>query len=178
MNARARAILIIAAVTLLDRVSKTYIRVRVPEWKMIPVISGFFNIDHTENTGAAFGAFSQWASQWRPLLLVGISLVVMTVIATMLWGAAKSGANSSASALMQTGLAFVFGGAAGNLWDRLFRGSVTDFLQFFFGSYEFPSFNAADSSIFIGACLLLIDMWMGRRSQESEVRSQNKGKPA
>jgi signal peptidase II len=161
MNARVRAILIIAAVILLDRISKAYIRVRVPEWDVIPVIRGFFNIDHTENTGAAFGMFAQSASQLRPLLLIGISLVVMSIIAPMLWAAAKSG--GTGSALMQAGLAFVFGGAAGNLWDRLFRGSVTDFLQLFFGSYEFPSFNVADSSIFAGACLLLIDMWVTRK---------------
>jgi signal peptidase II len=169
MNARVRAILIIAAVILLDRISKAYIRVRVPEWDVIPVIPGFFNIDHTENTGAAFGMFAQSASQWRPLLLIGISVVVMAIIAPMLWRAAKSG---GVTALMQTGLAFVFGGAAGNLWDRLFRGSVTDFLQFFFGSYEFPSFNAADSSIFVGACLLLIDMWMTRKGTGAGMKSQ------
>lgn len=176
MNARIRAILIIAAVTLLDRISKAYIRIRVPEWKMIPVIPGFFNIDHTENTGAAFGAFAQSASQWRPLLLIGVSLVVMTIIATMLWRPAKSGAQS---ALMQTGLAFVFGGAAGNLWDRLFRGSVTDFLQFFFGSYEYPSFNAADSAIFIGAALLLIDMWRTRKKESGDRRqgSESESEP-
>lgn len=176
MNARVRAILIIAAVILLDRVTKAYIRVRVPEWETIPVIRGFFNIDHTENTGAAFGMFSQSASQWRPLLLIGISVVVMAIIGPMLWAAAKPSTAGSTSALMQMGLAFVFGGAAGNLWDRLFRGSVTDFLQFFFGSYEFPSFNAADSSIFIGACLLLIDMWMTRK-KESGIRSQRSELP-
>jgi signal peptidase II len=64
--------------------------------------------------------------------------------------------------LLETALALVFGGAAGNMWDRLFRGTVTDFLQFFFGNYEFPSFNAADSAITVGACLLLIDLWINR----------------
>ena len=67
--------------------------------------------------------------------------------------------------LMRTALALVFGGALGNLWDRLFRGTVTDFLQFFFGSYEFPSFNVADSMITIGAGLLLIDLWLTRHHQ-------------
>jgi signal peptidase II len=162
MNGRVRAVLIIAAVTLLDRVSKAYVRIRVPEWETIPVIRGFFNIDHTENRGAAFGFLADSTASWRPLVLVGVSLVVMTIIATMLLKPARSGAQSG---LMQIGLAFVFGGAAGNLWDRVFHGTVTDFLQFFFGSYEFPSFNAADSSIFIGACLLLIDMWMTREKQ-------------
>ena len=67
--------------------------------------------------------------------------------------------------LMRTALALVFGGALGNLWDRLFRGTVTDFLQFIFGSYEFPSFNVADSMITIGAGLLLIDLWLTRNHQ-------------
>ena len=66
------------------------------------------------------------------------------------------------SLLLENALALVFGGAAGNMWDRLFRGTVTDFLQFFFGSYEFPSFNAADSAISVGACLLIIDLWINR----------------
>ena len=59
--------------------------------------------------------------------------------------------------------ALVLGGALGNLWDRIYPGTVTDFLQFFFGSYEFPSFNAADSAVTIGAALLLIDLWRTRK---------------
>jgi signal peptidase II len=51
------------------------------------------------------------------------------------------------------------------MWDRAFRGTVTDFLQFFFGTYEFPSFNAADSAITIGACLLVLDLWKNRATQ-------------
>jgi len=65
-------------------------------------------------------------------------------------------------------LALVFGGALGNVWDRLFRGTVTDFLQMFFGSYEFPSFNAADSAITVGAALLLIDLWRTRHQHHTE----------
>ena len=65
---------------------------------------------------------------------------------------------------MSTGLSLVFGGALGNLIDRVTRGTVTDFLQFFFGSWEFPSFNAADSAITIGAGLLLLDLWRTRHT--------------
>jgi signal peptidase II len=53
----------------------------------------------------------------------------------------------------------MLGGAAGNLYDRIFRGSVTDFLQVFIGSYEWPSFNVADSAISVGAVLLLVSFW-------------------
>ena len=51
----------------------------------------------------------------------------------------------------------------GNVFDRIARGEVTDFLEFYFGSYTFPAFNVADSAISAGACLLLIDMWAGSR---------------
>jgi signal peptidase II len=170
MNARVRAILIIVFVVVLDRITKLYIQSRISDLDLYPVSPRFFNIIHTENPGAAFGFLAGSTASWRPLLLVGVSMIVMIVIATMLWQPEKHGA---ASAMMQTGLALVFGGAAGNLWDRAVRGSVTDFLQFFFGSYEFPSFNAADSAIFCGACLLLIDMWMNRKNSEVRVHASS-----
>jgi len=43
------------------------------------------------------------------------------------------------------------------------RGTVTDFLQFFFGRYEYPSFNPADSAICIGAGLLILDLLRSRK---------------
>jgi signal peptidase II len=160
MTWRARSVGIIAAVVVVDRITKIYIRTRVSAFDIFPVIPGFFNIVHTENPGAAFGVFSDANPQYRSLLLVGVSLVVMAVIGTLLWRPAKMGVPDSF--LLRVGLAMVFGGALGNVWDRMFRGTVTDFLQFFFGSYEFPSFNAADSAITIGAGLLLIDLWRSR----------------
>ena len=173
MSIRARSAAIIAAVVLLDRVTKWIIRTHVSGFDIIPVIPGFFNIVHTENPGAAFGVLSDSNFAWRSLLLIGVSLAVMAIIGAILWRTPSS----SMSTLMNVGLALVFGGALGNAWDRVFAGTVTDFLQFFFGSYEFPSFNAADSAITIGAALLLIDLWRTRGKEpvakkESGVRSQ------
>jgi signal peptidase II len=161
MNPRLRSAAIIAAVVVLDRITKNYIRMRVSSWDMFPVIPGFFNIVHTENPGAAFGALSESSGPWRSVFLVGISLVVMTIIGAILWRPARVA--MSDTPLLRVGLALVFGGALGNLWDRLLHGTVTDFLQFFFGSYEFPSFNAADSAITIGAGLLILDLWRTRK---------------
>ena len=157
MTARLRSASIIAAIVIVDRISKLYIQHNFAAWDMKPVIAGFFNIVHAENPGAAFGFLSESTSQWRSLFLVGVSLAVMAIIGTMLFRTAVKKSN-----LLETALALVFGGAAGNMWDRLFRGTVTDFLQFFFGNYEFPSFNAADSAITVGACLLIVDLWQNR----------------
>jgi signal peptidase II len=157
MNARLRSVAIIAAVVIVDRITKLYIEHNFAPWDMKPVIAGFFNIVHAENPGAAFGFLSESTSQLRSVFLVGVSLAVMAIIGTMLF---RPGVKKST--LLEIALALVFGGAAGNMYDRLFRGTVTDFLQFFFGNYEFPSFNAADSAITVGACLLIIDLWNNR----------------
>jgi signal peptidase II len=157
MNARVRSIAIIASIVALDRVTKLYIQRNFTPFDTKPVIPGFFNIVHAENPGAAFGFLSESHSEYRAILLVGVSLAVMAIIGSMLFRPSVK-----KSPLLEIALALVFGGAAGNMYDRLFRGTVTDFLQFFFGSYEFPSFNAADSAIFVGACFLLIDLWKNR----------------
>ena len=160
MNARLRAGLLIVGVVALDRATKLYIRARVSPVDVYPVIPRFFNIVHTENPGAAFGMFSDSPTEWRGILLVSISVAVMTILGVMLWRMA-----AAQSHVTSTGLALVFGGALGNLVDRLFRGTVTDFVQLFFGSYEFPSFNVADSAITIGAGLLVMDLWRSRKSR-------------
>src|SRR5262249_39931574 len=134
LNSRLRSAAIVAGVVLLDRLSKIYIQRTFSMLDVVSVIPGFFNIVHVENPGAAFGMLAESAAAWRGVILVWISLAVMAIIGTMLWRR-KPGIHSSI--WTEAGLALVFGGALGNVWDRLFKGTVTDFLQFFFGSYEF-----------------------------------------
>jgi signal peptidase II len=166
MNARLRTAAIAAAVVVVDRITTMYVRSAYTSWDVTPVLGGFFNIVHTENPGAAFGILADSPSEWSSMLLVTVSLVVMAIIGVMLWRPRATATQSLG--LVSVGLALVFGGAVGNVWDRLFRGTVTDFLQVFFGSYEFPSFNAADSAITVGAVLLLIDLWLTRHQHHTE----------
>ena len=56
------------------------------------------------------------------------------------------------------GVALVFGGALGNVYDRLHAGTVTDFLDFYIGTYHWYTFNLADTAICIGAGLLILSM--------------------
>ena len=155
MTHRARAAAIIASVVLLDRVTKLYIRTAFSSIDAVAVVPGFFNIVHTENPGAAFGMLADSPSTFRAGILVFISLAVMSIIGVMLW-------KQQTPPLSSHALSLVFGGALGNLIDRILRGTVTDFLQVFFGSYEFPSFNVADSAISIGAFLLILELLLSR----------------
>jgi len=159
MTLRVRSAIIIFLVVMLDRVSKLYIRSSYAQWDVTVVIPRIFNIVHAENPGAAFSMMASAPHSVRAVLLIGVSLVVMTIVGVMLWRLPKN-----SGALLSTSLALVFGGAFGNLWDRVFRGSVTDFLQVFIGSYEFPAFNVADSAITIGAALLVIDLLRTRKT--------------
>lgn len=158
MSSRLRAAGIVAAVLLIDRVTKLYIQHALTPLDAIEVIPGFFNIVHVENPGVAFGLFASLPEAWRRPALIALPLAVMAVIGYLLFRP-----HPAETLRAQTGLALVLGGAMGNLWDRAMRGTVTDFLQFFIGSYEYPSFNAADSAICIGAGLLFFDALRSRR---------------
>src|SRR6185369_7994083 len=109
-----------------DRITKLYIRSEYTAWDVTPVLGGFFNIVHTENPGAAFGILADSPSAWSSMLLVAVSLVVMSIIGVMLWKPRPTqGSDMQSPGLVSVGLALVFGGAFGNVWDRLFRGTVT-----------------------------------------------------
>lgn len=159
-----------ASVFVLDRLTKAVIRERVSAWDNHVVIPGFFSIVHTENRGAAFSLFADSSSEWRTLLLVALALGVMLFITALLLQPERVGLSSTL--MLRFGLALVLGGAMGNVYDRMLRGAVTDFLEFTFGSYQFPTFNVADSAITIGAGLLLLDMWRGRHRPDEKHVSQ------
>lgn len=157
MNTRWGKFGLAGLIFLLDRLSKLWIEKNLTVWDTVTVIPGVFNIVHTQNKGAAFGFLSDSQSPWRFLVLIGLSAAVMAFLAVQLWRAQDAlypGGNLSSAAL-----AMILGGASGNLFDRIWRGSVTDFLQVFIGTYEWPSFNVADSAISCGAVLLILTLW-------------------
>ena len=125
------------------------------------MIPGVFNIVHAENPGAAFSLLADAPLAVRRLVLVVLSGVVMVIIGYLLFRPQPP--NTRETAITPVGLSLVLGGAIGNFWDRIVVGTVTDFLQFFIGPYEYPSFNVADSAIFCGAVLLIADLWRTRK---------------
>lgn len=106
------------------------------------IIKGFFSITYTKNTGAAFGLF-----QGQHLLLTIISLTICIMIIYL----SMSG-NIPYKIIPQTASALIFGGAIGNLIDRIMLGYVRDFLSV----WIWPNFNIADIAITLGAITLMI----------------------
>jgi signal peptidase II len=153
--------LLSALVIALDRVTKLYIRGHLTEFDSIPVIPGLVRIVHTENPGAAFGILADSNPVLRAVVLVGISsLVLVFVVSTLL----KRGGGAS-QWLSRIALGLILGGAVGNLYDRIFRGMVTDFFEIYNGGWSFPAFNVADSAITVGAVLLLVELIWPQRSR-------------
>jgi signal peptidase II len=156
---------IAGAVYALDRVTKLWIEANVPLFGSFNVIPGFFDIVHTKNPGAAFGMFADSSHPLRTFMLVGVSLAVLVFIAYSLLRPGKSGVATTKTTIM--GLTLVLGGALGNVYDRVMFGEVTDFLEFYSGSWRFAAFNVADSAITVGAGLLILDMWLTRKHTDA-----------
>lgn len=161
MNVRLIAWAIAACVFLLDRLTKVWIESTVSLWESVHVIPGFFDIVHAKNKGAAFGMFSEGDSQFRTVLLICVSVSVLLFISYLLLRPGRAG--FSANGVTTVALALVLGGALGNIYDRVLYGEVTDFLEFYSGTWRFAAFNVADSAISVGAGLLILDMWRTRK---------------
>jgi len=149
--------LIVAAVIALDRLTKWLVIRHLPEAHEIPVVPGLFQLSHWENTGAAFSMFADSSSPWRTLGLIGFAVAALLVVGFLLW---KSG---SALNSITLALALIMGGASGNLWDRVAKGTVTDFFDFYIGQHHWPPFNVADSAIVVGSLLLMWKIMLGPR---------------
>jgi signal peptidase II len=158
---------IAAVIVVLDRLSKVWIEKNVELYGGFAVIPGFFNIVHTTNRGAAFGMFADSDHPLRTTLLIGVSLAVLGFVSYALLRPDKSGFRASTPTMV--GLSLVLGGAIGNIYDRVVSGEVTDFLEFYQGDWRFAAFNIADSAITVGACLLILDMWLSRNDKTEDA---------
>ncbi len=136
----------------LDRLTKWVVAEKIALHENVSVIPGFFRLTHVQNRGAAFGLFSDSASEYKVAVLVLFSVVALVVVSTLLWR------NSHRLTTTGVGLALILGGALGNLWDRIVTGHVVDFLLFYLGSYQWPAFNIADTTIVVGAALLVAEI--------------------
>ncbi len=141
----------------LDRLTKRIVEQKMGFFDTHKVIPGFFDIIRSENRGVAFGIFNDSTSEWRTTLLIVAALAAVGMVSVMLWKA------HTMDRFSVWGFSLILGGAAGNLFDRIVAGHVTDFLLLYVGSFQWPTFNVADSAIVVGSGLLLMDVLRSKR---------------
>ena len=116
------------------------------------LVDGVLRLTYVQNRGAAFGILSDADLPYQSLLFAVVSLGALGAIAAYAWRL------PARSALPQTALALIMGGALGNLIDRARLGYVIDFVDAYWGRHHWPAFNVADSAISVGVVLLVIDI--------------------
>ena len=149
-------LLIAGLAVILDQASKLLVRTHIQLYQSITVIPGFFNLTHVRNPGGAFGFMAAGSQGLRTLLFVGVSAVAMALIVYFYRQTPKSYPYLAAA------LAMIFGGAVGNLIDRLRYGAVVDFLDVHVGVYHWPAFNVADSAITVGIAIFILHVVLGK----------------
>ena len=140
------------SIFILDRLTKTFIENHFSLYESKNVIPGFLDFTHIRNKGMAFGILSNTSWTWIPFLLsifASIAFILILIFALR---------TPVSQRRLQMGLMLILGGAIGNLYDRFRYGFVTDFIEVFYKSYQWPTFNLADSAITIGVGLLLLEI--------------------
>lgn len=138
-----------ALAIVLDQITKRVVMATMVPYQDVIPVTGFFNLVHVHNTGAAFSLFADQPG-WQRIFFTLVALVASGVILYLL-------RKTHGRPVFAAALALVLGGALGNLIDRLLYGHVIDFLDFFWGTWHWPAFNVADSAITLGAALLILD---------------------
>jgi signal peptidase II len=137
-------VLIVAGIILIDQVTKALITQRFLLHENLEIIPGFFDLTYIRNTGGAFGLLAGEPSWSRTGLFLVVACIALAII-LYLYKRIPPG-----KPWLEAGLAMTFGGAVGNIIDRVRCGDVVDFLDFHIGTLHWPAFNVADSCISVG----------------------------
>ena len=152
-------------VFLIDQMTKAWAVTRLRIGDDVHLIPGFLNLAYAQNTGVAFSMLDDHGDGGRWGLSI-VALVAAALVVYFFWRTPRTDDRILGA------LALLLAGIAGNVTDRLRLGFVVDFIDVQFGNWHYPTFNVADSAICIGAGLLILDMFLSKRSQKSEVKNQ------
>jgi signal peptidase II len=139
-------------IVVLDQIVKAMIVSAFALHEGTTVISGLFDLTRVHNAGAAFGMMNTMDFPFKTAILALIATAALgglTLYAAML---------PEDQRLARIGLAFIIGGAAGNLIDRIRFGYVVDFVDLYWRDWHFWAFNVADAAITFGVALMILDL--------------------
>ncbi|KRH98537.1 hypothetical protein AO057_07845 [Curvibacter sp. PAE-UM] len=153
-NCRWHGLALVAA--MLDQASKSLITKILALGEQVPVTT-YFNLVYVLNPGAAF-SFLADAGGWQRYFFIVLTLLVSACLAHML--------RTQRPRCESLGLSLILGGAVGNVLDRITRGKVVDFLDFYWNEMHWPAFNLADVFISMGVWALI---WASFREKQSKT---------
>lgn len=141
-----------ALVIVIDQITKQLVVKHLSWYEVYPLMPSL-NFVHMKNTGAAFSMFSDAPVWFFATLGVAVSVGIIVWMRK----------NPRGQTLIATALALILGGALGNVIDRVTRGAVVDFVDFYVGNWHFAAFNVADMAISLGAAFMILDMFFDMR---------------
>ncbi len=159
MNRKRIYPVIILALLSIDQLTKALVARSILFQSSKSIIPGFFNLTHIRNRGAIFGFFSHSESR---ILFIFLTLVSLVALGLVIYYFFKT---PSSQRFMKISLSVILAGALGNLIDRIIRGYVIDFLDFYIKNWHWPSFNVADACITVGAFLLIFILVFKREKE-------------
>lgn len=142
-------VIVVAVVVVADQISKTLVMKYIPMYKSIPIIPDLFYLSHVHNPGGAFGFLARNTSPLRHWIFIGVAVLALGLIVYFYHRTPQS------YRWFEIALAMIFGGAIGNLIDRLRFGEVVDFLDVYIGPLHWPTFNVADSGVTVGVGIFI-----------------------
>ena len=147
-------------VVLIDQITKVWAMALKGGGEKV-VFESWWSFIYAQNRGALWGMGNDFSEFYRQLVFIGISSAITLVIAYLLLSYAEN-------RLMKCIYGFVLGGALGNLYDRIFRGSVVDFIDWHWGkAYHWPTFNIADVAIVVAVVLMSVEILFFQKKKES-----------
>ncbi len=143
-------------IIILDQITKVLVRRNLALgewWSPWEWLEPYFRIVNWKNTGAAFGILPS-LGDFIAILAVVVAIAIVYYFPRV----------PREDWTLRLAMGLTFGGALGNLIDRLTIGWVTDYMSI----WRFPVFNVADLCITLGVIVLLLGVWSQERSKDAE----------
>jgi signal peptidase II len=150
--------LIVSTVIILDQFTKWLVTGAMRLHESISIVPDLFSLTYIRNSGAAFGILAGSHAGFRLVFFGLTSVLALALLGTIYVRL------SPADWIGQVSVASIFGGAVGNLIDRIRSGEVIDFLDFSLLGHHWPAFNVADAAITVGVCFLIGHFFMHKET--------------